>query len=312
VDQHPGLANLSIEWLISKGLEPLMDAAEPHRQYTAIAGAFTWKTFWSLVRSLRQKQFDKVILFFAPWWVGLACFLARIPERFSPRSRWYQLLFFNKTLKQNRSRSEKHEADYNWDLLHWALTSDKVADQLPTPFLYLKGRPAEDVQLPKNYYVIHPGMGGSALNWPPDHYLKLAELIGDAGFDVIITGTNGDLPWLTQIEKPLRQRPYVHWLVGQLNLQNLIYVLSQSRACIAPSTGVIHLAASSGVKTIGIYSPIKVQTPTRWSPRGPKAIAFAPQVDCPAQRHCLESRCKEYPCMTRVTPDEIFSEALKA
>lgn len=312
VDQHPDLitGRYSTQWMISKGLGAVLDCARPPRRGWENQLKFSWTNLWQLTKKLRKEKFDKVILFYAPWWVAAACFFAQIPQRYSPRSRWFQFLFFNKTLRQTRSRSEKHEADYNWELLNFAITGSPLSKQ-PAPVLTLKGQTSKTLDLPKNYIVLHPGMGGSALNWPMSNYVELAKQIISLGKNVVVTGTATDAPWLESIETPLRQMPNVFWLVGQLDLPSLIFVLEKSDATVAPSTGVIHLAASTGVKTIGLYSPVRVQTPIRWGPRGDRAKAIVPSVSCPATTRCLGTECPFYFCLTQITPEQILNEILK-
>lgn len=307
VDQDPHLqgAHCQCSWLISKGLEPVLELSVPPRTGWSESTAFSWPNFLQLVRRLRAERFQKVIFFFGPWWVALACFCARIPERFSPRSRWFQFLFFNKTLRQHRSRSDKHEADYNAELVRWALTG-QIETTVTPPFLTLESNTAPPTTLPVRYVVIHPGMGGSALNWPTKYYFELALDFIAKGFSVVITGTEADRVWLKDIEAHLSANSKVTWLVGKLDLKALIYVLSKSEATIAPSTGVVHLAASTGVKTIGIYSPIKVQTPVRWGPRGHKAKALTPNVHCPASRRCQGERCPSHFCLAQIKPLDVI------
>lgn len=310
VDQHPELQSTdhSVTWLISNGLEQVAECATPKRKLFSQNKEFSWERFKKLVQILRSSKYDQAILFFAPWWIGLACFLAKIPKRYSPRSRWYQILFFNHTLRQKRSLSDKHESIYNWELLHWALTGN-LAHIPPMPYLELKApTPSPVPLLPAEFIVIHPGMGGSALNWPSHLYLSLITLLVELGKKVVITGTKADEPWLKDLEGPIKGKSGVHWLVGQLDLQALIYVLGKSQAVVAPSTGVLHLAASTGVKTLGIYSPIRVQTPIRWGPRGKQAKAFVPNVKCPAQTRCLEKKCSLFPCLENISPQFILKE----
>jgi ADP-heptose:LPS heptosyltransferase len=118
-------------------------------------------------------------------------------------------------------------------------------------------------------------MSGSALNWPQEKYGALiAEYVKNSV--VVITGTKADMAHLTEIEKKWKLHPQVRWLVDQLTTGNLLAVLSHARKVVAPSTGVVHLAASLGVETVGIYSPARVQSAIRWSPRGDKARAVSP------------------------------------
>jgi ADP-heptose:LPS heptosyltransferase len=312
VDQHPKLTEggPSVRWIVSKGLEPILDCAQPKRSFWSFNLKFSMALFWEVVRKIKVEHYDKVILFYAPWWIAFACLVAGIPDRYSPRSRWFQVLFFNRTLRQTRSRSEKHEAEYNWDLIHWALTGEQ-SSQAKVPFLALHSTSKPKVILPQHYVVLHPGMGGSALNWPSQNYIELAQILVAHGKSIVVTGTPGDIPWLKDLEQPLKALPKVHWMVGEFDLKTLIYVLSQSEATVAPSTGVLHLAASTGVKTLGIYSPIRVQTPTRWGPRGERAKAFLPDVECPASTHCLGNNCKEYPCLEKLSSESLLAEILK-
>jgi len=312
VDQHPEIQKKfdHVQWLIAKGLEPVMECSQPKRKFWSIELKFSFLHFYKLIQKLKTESFEQVVLFYAPWWVAMACWVSRIPLRYSPRSRWFQLLFFNHTLKQKRSLSAKHEAKYNWDLLHWSITGE-FSTNLETPFLELKSDSPLPSILPPKFIVIHPGMGGSALNWPAPFYLILIQKLLARGNNIVITGTASDREWLTLLEKPLQSLPGVFWLVGQLDLKTLISVLAHSTATIAPSTGVLHLAASTGTKTIGIYSPIRVQTPRRWGPRGLSTIALTPTVNCPATTFCLESKCKQYPCLEQITPDQIIAEIFK-
>ena len=71
--------------------------------------------------------------------------------------------------------------------------------------------------------------------------------------------------------------PNVIWLDGKLSGDELIGVLENAFAVVAPSTGVLHLAASTGVATVGLFSQVHVQRALRWGPQGPKtAVVEAP------------------------------------
>lgn len=306
------------QWIVSRGLEPVMQMAKPVRYYRSFGVPFDLQQFRELTQWLRSSVFDKVVLFYAPWWVALACWVARIPERYSPRSRWFHFFFFNRTLRQSRSRSEKHEADYNWELMRWALglpsSMNPKADKTPTLEFQVDLADAKKKlklnALPENYVVLHPGMGGSALNWSASSYLELAKRLVESGKSVVVTGTRSDLPWLKDLKDPIKSLKNIYWMVDHFDLKTLIYVLGQSDAVVAPSTGVVHLAASTGVRTIGLYSPIRVQTPTRWGPRGRQVKALVPDVTCPASRRCLGARCAHYACLEKIQPEEVLCEVL--
>jgi ADP-heptose:LPS heptosyltransferase len=294
-------------WIISTNLGFILENIEPEREYQEFSVKFSKKQFYKFVDYC--KQFDGAIIFHAPAWVSVALWWAGVSHRFGPRSKLHQFLFLNHTLNQKRSASYKHEADYNFDLFKWAI--DTHANQ--TPFLrfrdlHLTHAPVSSL-LQKPYIVIHPGMGGSALNWPQSHYIELIQIFLKKSYVVVITGTEIDIRWLTEISEYSQNEKNICWLVGKLNGLELIAVLKQAKAVVAPSTGVAHLAAACGVKTLGLYSPIKVQSATRWAPRGPYALALTPQVECKVARQCAQTSCSKYPCLDRISPISV-AEAL--
>jgi ADP-heptose:LPS heptosyltransferase len=121
---------------------------------------------------------------------------------------------------------------------------------------------------PKQYVVVHPGMMGSALNWPQKKYIDYIEKILVENKKVVITGTDSDEPYLTEIKTKYLNHPQVTWLQSKLNISELIEILDGAEHVLAPSTGVAHLAAGLGVRTVAVFSPIKVHHPRRWAPRG--------------------------------------------
>ena len=142
-------------------------------------------------------------------------------------------------------------------------------------------------------------MGGSALNWPTENYRTLIKNLLSLGQKVVITGTGADRAY-TEPLKDLANQNGMHWLVEKLTGPQLIDVLAAASWVLAPSTGVVHLAASLGTLTYGIYPPVRAQSATRWGPQGPRVHVLTPQVECPAQLKCLEENCPKHPCMDQV------------
>lgn len=268
IDQSDSFQNTKVVWAIAEGLKPFVDLSEPARNITEIPNK-NWREGLSALRLwLRQEKPETVVLFYGPWWASLAMWLEKIPLRIGRKSQWHSFLFLNKSLRQSRSQSEKHEADYNLELVQKTLGGNTSK----APFLKLTApvyrHLLEKYHLEsKKYFVVHPGMAGSAVNWPQEKYIEvIQELLKQA--PVAITGTPVDDSSLTEIKKRFEKNPQVRWMQNQLDLPSLIYILSQSRAVLAPSTGVAHLAASLSVKTVTLFPNNQAQSPTRWSPRG--------------------------------------------
>lgn len=251
-----------IHWFIPKGLGFLLNMSIPERKHTEFNREFSWPEFKRMVQVLRELKPQRVVIFHAPTWVYFAVRLAGVPERFGRLSQWYSFLLLNKGLRQSRSLGEKHETEYNWELL-------REERPLPAP-LKLTARSAKPLNFPsKMYFVIHPGMGGSALNWPAENYIGLIQTLTKKS-PVVITGTADDESYLKPLRDALKNKSHVLWLDGKLDSAELMLVLKDAKAVIAPSTGVVHLAASLGAPTIGLYSPIAAERSKRWGPRGDK------------------------------------------
>ncbi len=310
-DQIRGLEAYNITWIIAKGLAFIPEHAVPKRIYFELDKTKPWHSFWSLCKTFKSSgndsgKVDLAVSFQAPWWVSLAMFCAGVPARVGRLSQWHSFLFFNKGLRQSRSESLKHEADYNADLVGRALGINSPA----CPSLKLKAPASSDALkkfdlVPGKYFVIHPGMTGSALNWPIKKYIELIDILLNENHTVVVTGTAADEMWLSEIKIKFNIRKNFCNLQNRLNSHELLVVLENAKSVFAPSTGVLHLAASLGTKSLGVYSPVKVQKSTRWRARGDKVTIFEPSVNCPATNACLKDKCPEYHCLDKVSVNSI-------
>ncbi len=301
-----------IRWWIPKGLGFVASASTPPSTYREVDLRFNLGRVHALLGELRRDRPNLAIVFHAPWWVGLLLFMARVPVRGGPRSQWHHFLFLNQGVRQKRSDAKSHELEYNFQLAEKSLNlGPKRLQRSP---LQLKPPSNEAMRLfgleERGYTVVHPGMGGSALNWPLPMYVQLISKLTEET-RVVITGTKADEPYLKPVRDKLAGNARVTWLDGALNGSELIMTLKNARAVVAPSTGVLHLAASTGAPTVGLFSPVKVQAATRWGPLGAHAKALTPEVVCPARFQCLGEKCAHFDCMRMVTVDQVL-ETLSA
>ncbi len=299
-DQHPIFANDDKHWFISEGLSFVPQNASPKRAFSQWNRAFSWPQFFQFFKKIRKLQPDISVSFHSPWWVTLVLCLARVPQRVGVLSSWHSYLFLNRGLRQKRSRCESHELEYNHQLIQKSLAPQASVE---TSHLRLEA-PSVDLAIPKSYAVIHPGMAGSALNWPESHYRDLILSLVQKT-TVVVTGTVTDRNILEPLKATLKNVQNILWLDEQLKPAQLLFVLKNAQVVFAPSTGVIHLAASLGVPTRGIYSPVGVQRAERWGPKGADVKTWTPAVNCPGHFACLGTACPHFNCMELVRPQEI-------
>ena len=322
-------------WIINKQNSFIFDHRDGNRNAFPIEN-FTYSklnftqrvskflSVWSQLRNKKSENPPQIaVVFHAPWWISLILFLLRIPIRIGRYSQWHSWLFFNKGLRQKRSLSEKSEFEYSKELLYLAKSEIRLKEENAnsaktnsdfntfTPFLsfYI---PKDDQSLKlfekfgvteKKYYLLHPGMAGSARNWPSEHYKSLVKKLIKTHI-VVITGTSQDTHYLKSLEE-LATEQNVRWTVGKLSPFELLTLLKFSLGVIAPSTGVAHLAAAVNENVIAIYPPVLSQSKTRWGARGKGVTCLSPNVQCPASTRCLETKCPLFDCMNSVTVDEV-------
>lgn len=265
-----------VTWVVQKGLGAVADLGSKKRKYLELDKNRPRESAKKLRSFLQTLRPDVAISLQGPWWVNYELFRGGVPVRAGVRSQWHSFLFLNRGLRQKRSRAVKHELEYNLELVY------ETFGILPTrEFHYFGITPpvATDVLtrfglVARAYVVVHPGMMGSALNWPQSEYIRLLHRLIERGKQVAVTGTAHDEPYLDQIKREFAAHPQVVWLQSRLNLPELVQVLAHAEFVVAPSTGVAHLAAGVGARVKGIYSPVQVHHPQRWAPRGPQVEIF--------------------------------------
>jgi ADP-heptose:LPS heptosyltransferase len=266
----------------------------------------------ALSETLRQKHIDTAVELFMSFYPALAVRLAGIQRVIGPGSRIYSYLLLTQVIKQHRKESLYNEAAYNLMLLKPLGVDDM--DIKPHVYLSDNKDSCEKFLLnqgikPFSYFVVHPGMGGSAKNLSLDKYIALIRMMVDRyKLPVVVTGSYVDNVIANRITAELHDNPSVKDMCCILSLQQLKMVLFFAKAMIGPSTGPMHLSAALGRPTVALFSPVKVQSATRWSPYLlPNVAIVEPNVECKEQYAC-DKTCLYYNCMDSIRVEEILEK----
>lgn len=260
----------------------------------------------SLLNTLREKRFNVAILVYPRFRLAWLTYRAGIQVRIGTAYRWYSFFFTHK-IHQHRKQVDKHELEYNLELL--APLGLKVQGILPSIFLSKSelqaveqlwqrhGLRPEDLKV-----AIHPGGGRSSLRWSENNFAELAWKVSrDLGGKIILTGTESERSLTDQISRKLPSE--VIDLIGKLNLRELAAALSRTNLIVTNSTGPMHMAAALGVKVVALFCPIKTASPVRWGPCGQgHQVLLPPVTPC----HCSVDRCRRGNCMGLITIEEVF------
>lgn len=113
--------------------------------------------------------------------------------------------------------------------------------------------------------VIHPGSGGEAKCWPVERFCELARQLREDGRNVLMAIGPAEVErWGEPQIQSLRGR-FPVLACPQLPL--LAGVLAEADAYAGNDSGVTHLAAVVGAKTVAIFGPSRAE---HFSPLGPK------------------------------------------
>ncbi len=280
-----------------------------------------------LVRDLRSRRFRVSVVLQTQWRIAAAVFLANIRYRVGPISKPHSYIFYNRGVRQHRSHVEMHETDYNLQLLRRLgirvgtrkvpvqVHSSETARALARAWLAEKGFPFQDPLI-----VVHPGMGGSALNWPESHYLEFIRALLRDGRWILVTGGPTEVSLLNRIRDGLGSLGERAIFYGntepsspqQGSIEFLAGLFSCASLVVAPSTGPLHLAVALGRPVVTFYPPIRVQSAIRWGPYlkdESRASVLVPEVFCGQEFKCLGNLCNYFPCMKGLTVTEALEEA---
>ncbi len=253
-------------------------------------------SWFALARELRRESFDIAILVHPSPRAILAAFLARIPVRIGRASNVWQFFLTHRAV-QHRSRNEKHEYQYNLDLIQpLDLSPPDIAPRLfPISSLVqiASHRLAEAGLGGTRPWFIHPGHGGSALNLSIEQFVRLSDALQQRQIPVCVT--------LGPQESHLARAfgPAVSGRLGFVSdlpdLAHLVALLPIGRGWSGGSTGPMHLAAAVGLPVAAFFPPLPAMTPKRWGPVGSMTQVFLPATtDCPGR--C--ETCPHHGCMS--------------
>ncbi|MEW6510493.1 MAG: glycosyltransferase family 9 protein [Bacteroidota bacterium] len=261
----------------------------------------------AMVSRLREGRFDTAVVVHPTARLALLIWLARIPVRIGSGYRWYSVLF-NRRVYTHRKTAERHELEYNLELLdRLGCTTRGVPPQFTIPVPAEAHRRVNEllaghgIEEKARLAVVHPGSGGSAREWPLESFGGLARILIDVhGMEVIVTGSPNESEQARSVVAATQER--AHNLAGMLGLKELASLLGRSSLLVGNSTGPLHMAVAMGTPVLGFYPQIPVMGPRRWGPYTERARVLVPDrpVDC---SECKSVRGRSCSCMASITVD---------
>ncbi|MEK7236869.1 MAG: glycosyltransferase family 9 protein [Nitrospirota bacterium] len=138
--------------------------------------------------------------------------------------------------------------------------------------------------------VIHPGSGSAHKCVAPEILAAVVIAVQISGATpVILEGPADREP----VERLLQSCVNVPIVLKGLDLFTVAGVLAQAGLFVGQDSGVTHMAALMGVRTVALFGPTD---PARWAPRGAH-VTVVQGASCLCQSWGAVSRCEEKPCL---------------
>ncbi|MHA4989543.1 glycosyltransferase family 9 protein [Cetobacterium somerae] len=202
--------------------------------------------------------------------------------KIGPLSKIKSFFTFNKGVLQKRSKSIKHEAEYNLDLikkLDKKLFEDRFEINtqifLDKSNLEAAEKFFKDNSIGDKVLVVNPFMGGSAKNITDDQYADILREVIDRekNIDVIVTAHISDEErGLKLLAKIGRNRVYLFANGGEL--LNIGAVINRAKVYFGGSTGPTHIAGSLQKSIVALYPKKATQSPMRWGIFGNEDVTY--------------------------------------
>ena len=101
--------------------------------------------------------------------------------------------------------------------------------------------------------VIHPGSGGAHKCWHLDNFLAVARMLEKEGTDSVFLLGPAEMERFG--ESTISYIRELGNLLTDLPLSDVLAVLSCSRAFLGNDSGITHLAAALGIRTVAVFGP---------------------------------------------------------
>ena len=305
--KYPGC---KVAYLIRNYTSPLLDG-NPFIDELVIAEENNGEIrFLKNLKKIKSRNIDTCVVVNPTFKISLMMFLSGIINRIGTGYRWYSFLF-NQKVFEHRKYADKHELEYNVNLLgkigidnkgllkeiDFHLKVDEKKSEKINSILSKKGFSSTN-----KIVIVHPGSGGSSVDLPKERLIELTRLISKMkNVTIVITGNKNE----SELSKEFEVGETVVNLAGQLDLSLLKTLINRADIFISNSTGPMHIAAALGVHVICFFPKILSCSQKRWGPYTKNRTIYIPTIDC---SNCTREQCEKLDCMNSIDIGRVFDE----
>ncbi|MFZ1517217.1 MAG: glycosyltransferase family 9 protein [Ignavibacteriaceae bacterium] len=258
---------------------------------------------------IKSKKFDSCFVVYPTFVLSLIMFLSGIKNRIGTGYRWYSFLF-NEKVFEHRKNAERHELEFNVNLLEKLNIKNNVDEKNVSYDLQVnqsslnivnKFLADEKIDSARPIIIVHPGSGGSSVDLPVNKFAELVKRLDEDNCQIILTGNKNEIELCEKIKSSSKAKN----LAGKFNLDELTALISKSVMFISNSTGPIHIAAALEKFTVGFYPKIVSCSKERWAPYTNKKLVYEPNIDC---KNCTREQCEKLNCMESIDITKVYND----
>jgi len=258
-----------------------------------------------LIREIKKKHFDLVIILHRSVTRAFMMYLARIPCRagYATKRRGFLL-----TKRVDMPEVEDiHKVDYFLTIARAfeCDTSNKNCE------FFIKDKEKRNIRniLEKSgvkendlLVVLNPGGNWPPKRWKEERYAALGdELISRYGVKIAISGAEKDIEKAGKIANMMkRAKPVI--FAGTTSLKELGALMERADFVISGDSGPMHIALSVGSKVIALFGPT---SPSLTGPSGDGEYRVI-QKDVGCEIPCYEFGCRDYKCMDAIEVEDVI------
>ncbi|RKR85669.1 ADP-heptose:LPS heptosyltransferase [Mucilaginibacter gracilis] len=229
------------------------------------------------IANIKARNIDVILHTFNKTTIAKLAKQAGIPIRIGNTSKNSHFIYCNKLIRLSRGNSHLHEAQQMFLFLHpLGLTHIPTIGTIANyykdwykPKDILTPNLAANLKPGKFNLIVHTMSNGHGREWEMDKYAQLINQLPLDKFNVLISGSEKEAVALNQWVKKLP--PSVINLSGKLTLPQFMSLICNADGLLASGTGPLHMAAASGIHTLGLFPVSKSINALRWAPLGKKA-----------------------------------------
>ena len=157
------------------------------------------------------------------------------------------------------------------------------------------------------FIVIHPwpgGFNGERREWMLARWVELTRRVCELKVEVLISGAPDDATRSSALASQINRPKLCRSIAGKYALREMVAVLSRASAMVAVNTGIMHLAAATGIPVLALNGPTN---PRRWGAVGPGAININSTTPGSAYLDLgFEMHGEDRPCMESIAVDRVW------